>query len=124
MTIIKGYLNTTHILYAMISITLFACSSESTPFKNAIKEIAYDPNSLEFRDLVIGEYESKACIQVLGKNRLGGYTGWQYVSFKKPEFSGSTWVIVSENADAKDCTRDALDDDYRGQIEKLKSLTR
>ena len=43
--------------------------------EEAIRKTALDEDSLKFRDPVY--YKNGVCIQANGKNRFGGYVGWQ-----------------------------------------------
>ena len=43
--------------------------------EEAIRKTALDEDSLKFKDPV--RYKNGVCLQVNGKNRFGGYVGWQ-----------------------------------------------
>lgn len=49
-------------LFAFLLPILSSCSSESSPFEEAIKYQLNDPGSAQFKGFLIGKYKTKVCI--------------------------------------------------------------
>jgi len=67
-----------------VSLLLVGCGEQST-FEKLIKEDLIDAESAKFRDLVISDNKSRACLSYNAKNRFGGYAGWSFAVFEKKE---------------------------------------
>lgn len=73
---------------------LSGCASEADNAYEAFRQTMFDPEAARFRNFE--QVGSTACFEVNGRNRFGGYTGYQTVLAIKTE--NGEWVgeVISE----------------------------
>lgn len=79
---------------------LTGCGEQST-FEKLIKADLIDSESAQFRDLVLSDNKSRACLSYNAKNRFGGYVGWSVAMFEKRE---AGWHLTVLNSSPMNCS--------------------
>lgn len=86
----------------LFSVLFIASCGDSSELKSLITERLTDPESVQFRDVVISENKQRACVVWNARNRMGGYGDWQLAEFEKID---SQWTATSLDGIYVDCTQ-------------------
>lgn len=111
----------TIILLVLMSF-LAGCNSEEKNVTNAVKNSLIDQDSAKFKGFQINKTETKACILVNAKNRMGGYTGFSVAELEK---INSKWNITSMDGNFENCSKIHFDirdhfEEFRKKFPKIK----
>lgn len=88
----------------LVATTIFltACSNGEEDVKNVVRSVLIDPDSAKFKDFVTNADSTQACIGVNAKNKMGGYTGFNYFELKK---ISSEWRVTNTEGKFANCTK-------------------
>lgn len=91
-----------NLLIALTALALVACGGDSDvkKIKAAVKERLIDPESARFGTAVFNPENTRVCIEVNAKNRMGGYAGQNIVELSKV---GDDWQVDNMDKAASLC---------------------
>lgn len=113
------------VLFVLLS--LAGCSEQSS-IENVVRENLRDPESSQFRNLVVSKGSSRACIEWNAKNAFGGYGDWDVARLNKRDGEWVVSQIQVPSSNLHDCSQKSLDlaeqteEAVKNIIERTKSL--
>lgn len=96
----------------LVLLSLAGCSEQSS-IENAIRQNLRDPESSQFRNLVVSKGSSRACIEWNAKNAFGGYSDWDVARLDKRNGEWSISQMQVPSADVHSCSQTSLDNAER-----------
>ena len=80
---------------------LVAACGQGGQIENAVRDQLKDPDSAQFKDLVVSENGKRACVVWNAKNSMGGYGEWDVAELQK---NNSSWKINDMRGHESNCT--------------------
>lgn len=83
-------------------LALTACGlTDQSKIEKAIRDNLKDPDSAQFRNLIIDKHGNRACIEFNAKNGFGGYGDWETVSLEKNSSMSNSWFPTNIDLNGK-----------------------
>lgn len=92
-------------LFALVVCLGVAACGDGGKIEQAVRENLNDPDSAQFRDLVMSEDGRMACVGWNAKNMMGGYGQWKFARLEEVD---SVWTVDEMEIPESECTQAAL----------------
>jgi hypothetical protein len=83
-----------------VSLLLVGCG-EQAELEKLVKSQLRDPESAKFKDFIVSDKKTRACLIFNAKNGFGGYGSWSVAEFQK---SADVWEVKSLKGDEENCS--------------------
>lgn len=92
-------------LFALVACLGVAACGDGGKIEQAVRENLNDPDSAQFRDLVMSEDGRMACVGWNAKNMMGGYGQWKFARLEEVD---SVWTVDEMEIPESECSQAAL----------------
>jgi hypothetical protein len=103
-----------------MSLVLAGCG-EQAAIENAVRANLRDPDSSQFRNLLVSKHKTLACVEWNSKNSFGGYGDWDVARLKNDGKGWNVQEMQLSSENMSNCAQESMDKDEAAQ-ENLKFL--
>ncbi len=106
--------------FCLLPLVLAGCGEQSA-IENAVRANLRDPESAQFRNLLVSKHKTWACVEWNSKNAFGGYGDWDIARLKN---HGNGWNVLEMQVPSEYmhyCTQEGMDKNEAAQ-EAVNSL--